>query len=252
MISITQDQAKKIKSIIERMFDNSVHDLLGTDIFGKKKVIMFSQGKPSHEIIKLFVEALGNRDPNKIEREALKHIIRTTQTYIESLKNKTISETLNIVNGSINKDGVSNQELFAKIKENLDKTAIHLKNIVETQTTTTRNVAKALTITKVGESNGVSDPIVFFVLNRSGSKVFKHCLNNHLLPDQITPRVFKLSEVGHEFLTHADREAGKISLSGQHVSCKCQISYLPPNFGFKNGSIAWKGLGYNEIEEQRK
>jgi intein/homing endonuclease len=238
MISLSPERSKQIKSIIERMFDRSVHDLLGTDIFGKKKVIMFSQGKPSHEIIKLFVTALGNKEPNKVEREALKHIISTTQTYIESLKNKTIADTLSTINGLINqKDGISNKALVDSIQDNFEKTANHLKAIVNTQMTTTRNVANALTISKVGESNGVEDPIVYFVLNRTGNTTCKHCVANHLLSDQITPKVFKLSEVGYEYLTHADRELGKVSLSGQHVHCFTESQMIHTDSGiftFKN------------------
>jgi hypothetical protein len=69
------------------------------------------------------------------------------------------------------------------------------------------------------------------------------------MPDKITPRVWKLSEI--KFSYHKKGESNP-SISGLHPHCRCSLTFLSPNFGFRDGQVSFMGLGHNEYLKQRR
>lgn len=92
---------------------------------------------------------------------------------------------------------------------------------------------------------------IYMTLNGMVHHNCNHCVNNHLHPDG-TPKVFKLSEVSMDYLSAEDRKNGKVSVAGQHNFCRCFFAIIMPGFGFKDGKLAWMGLGYDAYSEQNK
>ena len=86
----------------------------------------------------------------------------------------------------------------------------------------------------------------FNALHLTGSEEFVL----HLLPDKKTPRLWKLSEIGHEYHKKGDPNP---KLPGLHPNCRCKLTYLAQGFGFdKDGKVTWKGVDHDELEFQRK
>jgi hypothetical protein len=89
---------------------------------------------------------------------------------------------------------------------------------------------------------------VFFVIvsdDRTGP--YEYIL--HTLPDKKTPRVWRLSEIIHDYYKPGGQYP---SLCGLHPNCRCKLTYLAPGMGFnEDGKITWKGLDWNEFEYQR-
>ena len=79
----------------------------------------------------------------------------------------------------------------------------------------------------------------------------KFCIANHLLPDGITPRAYKMSEVSGGYLSQQDRKDGKISLAGQHPHCRCSMYFVPSGYGYKQGRFTFIGLNHDEFNHQR-
>jgi hypothetical protein len=75
------------------------------------------------------------------------------------------------------------------------------------------------------------------------------CRKIHLLPDNITPRVWLSSEVETGYhIKNSDRPCW----SGLHPNERCALTSLLPGFGFsKDGRVTWIGQGHNELEYQR-
>jgi hypothetical protein len=90
---------------------------------------------------------------------------------------------------------------------------------------------------------------VFFIVtidDVTGSEEFAL----HLLPDRKTPRLWKLSEIGHEYHKKGDNNP---KLAGLHPNCRCKLTYLANGFGFdEDGKVTYKSSEYNALEEQRK
>lgn len=80
----------------------------------------------------------------------------------------------------------------------------------------------------------------------------KVCRALYLHSDEITPKVYKLSEVAAQPI---DTKGGKKqipSIAPTHPNCRCLTSHLLPGWGFKDGKLHYFGEGYDEWEEQRK
>lgn len=74
------------------------------------------------------------------------------------------------------------------------------------------------------------------------------CKKLHLLPDEQTPRVWKMSEVGAGYHKKGD-PAPKVG--GLHPHDRCTIQTLPPGYGFEGGRITYIGKDHDEFAKQR-
>ena len=233
-------------------------DTIGMQFLGiipkitKTKRIIFSTSKNS--LTSLFLQALGTRNPNKDEEDTLKVILRIANGYVDSLKERTQSRVIQNINAYMldqgsKRENVSLGETKKIFREEMDKAGKHFKLIANTESNKTTNVGTALQIAKVGESNGESDPTVFFIVtvdDVTGSEEFIL----HLLPDKKTPRLWKLSEIGHEYHKKGDHNP---KMAGLHPNCRCKLTYLAEGFGFnEDGEVTYKSLEHDEFEIQRK
>jgi len=121
--------------------------------------------------------------------------------------------------------------------------------IANSESNKTANVGTALQISKVGESNGEDDPTVFFIVtvdDVTGPEEFVL----HLLKDRKTPRLWKLSEIGHEYHKKGDNNP---KMAGLHPNCRCKLTYMARGFGFDDdGNVTYKSSDYDALKEQRK
>lgn len=254
MKGISSSSVKIIHDLIDGLFDRMALQLIGeVPSLKNKKSIIFTS-KPNFTLAHLFLKSLGSQNPIPQEEEALKGILSTAEEYISSLRSRTKARAIESVNSYVKEQSLKNErastvEIKKKINEVLEKSKNEFKTIAEAESTKARNMGKALQIGKVAASQGVKDPSVFFVVIRDG-KTCKHCIKAHLMPDMITPKVYKLSEVKFSYLTK-EQKGNSASISGQHPHCRCSLSFLAEGFGFKNGQISWIGTDHNEYRTQR-
>jgi hypothetical protein len=250
---ISSTGKEKIKELIEQLFDRISAKLLGKiPALRNKKNIFFSANDKG--LANLFLQSLGNRNPNSIEQDVIKGLLSSSYGYLEALKHNTTSNVVEQVDGLIKQSAISgeivNQEQIEKaIKEHLEKARNNLKNITESEGTKVRNVGSATDIARVSAEKGIEDPNVFFNVIRD-KFTCKYCIENHLHKDG-TPKVFKLSEIKHGFLSTAEKKNGECSICGQHTGCRCSLQYLSPGYGFKNGKLSFISLNHDEWKKQR-
>lgn len=120
--------------------------------------------------------------------------------------------------------------------------------IVNSQSTSARNMGTLEGISKVNTASGIADPTVFFIIVRDGEACHE-CTHLHLLANKITPRVWKLSEVASGYHERGEEFP---SVLGLHPDCRCTISTLMPGFGFNAaGMVKYIGPDYDEYRVQR-
>jgi len=74
------------------------------------------------------------------------------------------------------------------------------------------------------------------------------CKKLHLMDDMTTPRVWKLSDLGHGYHKRGE-ESPKVN--GLHPACRCTLTMLTPGFGFSDqGKIKWVKLEHDEHAAQ--
>jgi len=234
-----------ISGILDSFFDQTADDLLSPE-FKKVKYgrsFIFSSF-PESSLPSVFKLAIGGKESlSHTENELLTKVLKNVDNYIDSLRAKTkanmISEIDAYLSESSLKSVIPKKEVIESVViKNLDKAKTHLATISEAEATRIRNLGRVVSIAKSSASIGVEDPDVYIV--RDGATCH-YCIHNHLMPDKVTPRVFKLSEVKMSFLSKEDKEQGEVSCYGQHPSCRCSLNQLPRYFGFKKGKLSYTG-----------
>jgi ribosomal protein L31 len=221
MKNLKQDTRNSIEKTVDRLFDRLSYYFLGFVPKRGKKIYFFTE-KPQTTLANLFVQAMRNRSPNEIEKEAAKGLLKTASKFIESLKEKTANNIIDKIDAlhkesHLKQKDVNISEIKDILNTEMSKAKSHFKMIAETESTKTRNTGIAMDIAKINTELGIQDPLVAFSVVRD-NVTCKHCLSNHLHPDG-TPKVFRLSEVKQSYLSSEDRKSGEVSVCGQHPHC---------------------------------
>jgi hypothetical protein len=195
-----------------------------------------------------------NRNPNTVERDVLKSILQSADGYIQSLKSKTQSNVAEGLDGLIRTAKLqdrraSQEEVQAILDEEFRKAGNHLKIIAEAEGTKFRNMGTMMDISKMASSIGDDDPTVFFIMVRD-NVTCKECIRLHAMPDGITPKLYKFSELQNSY---HKRGQNSPSIFGLHPSCRCTLAYLSKSFGFnEKGKLKYVEQDYVAYKVQRE
>ncbi len=255
MFGLSSSGKTKIKQAIEDMFDSLALKLIGNHPkLQNRKVAIFSS-ENHYGLANLFIQALGNRKLNTVENDFLRGLLDSSYGYVESLKNKTMSNIAEKIDGiaqeaKLRGTRVSNEEINETLQKELDKSKSHLIKITEAEGTKVRNMGATVEIGRMASELKDEDPNVYFVVKRD-AHTCQDCIRNHLHPDG-TPKIFKLSEVKYTYLSSAERKSGLVSICGAHPHCRCSLSYLAKNFTFKNNKLAYHSEDHDEYTFQKE
>lgn len=254
MFGISSTGKDKIKELVEHLFDRISLKLLGNIPSLKNRKNLFFSADKHVGLANLFVQAMNNKQPNILEEDVLKGLLDSSHGYIEALKNTTRSNIVEQVDGLIkeakaNGRTVNEDEVKEVLMKEFKKAKSAIKMTAESSGTKIRNVGSVMDIARVASERGINDPNVFFSVIRDRNTC-QWCIKNHLREDG-TPRVFKLSEIRHGFLSTEEKKAGEVSVCGAHPECRCTISYLSPGFGFKWGKLEYISQYHDEYSKQR-
>ena len=245
---------ESIERLIKNRFDSITMKFLGLvpDQL-KDKSIVFSTAK-EESMVSLFLRALGNKKPNSIEEQTLKTMLRVTSGYMDALRDRTAAKIMHEIDShattqSLKKQPPSVKQIDSIIKDGMGKAGHQLKMIVNSESNKSANTGTALQIAKIADSKGESDPTVFFIVVKDEVTGPEEWVL-HLLPDKVTPRLWKLSEIGAGYHKVGDPEP---KLPGLHPNCRCKLTYLPEGWGFnKQGKVAFINLTHDEFKVQRE
>ena len=240
---------KAIHAAVDALFDRAKTRLLGVPT-GKRLEISFN---PLYSLSGLFLAA-GRQEGVEPREEILRSLQRIAGAYLDSSREKTKARVLQQVqaymadaqNQGIKIDvktvlGGQLADLWADVK-------VDVKRIVETETTTARNVGIFDAIGRIGALSGKKDPNVFFVTVRDQHRC-DECTRLHMMPDQVTPRVWKLSDVGSGY---HKRGQSQPKVGGLHPHCRCMLTHLLPGYGFDaSGRVTYIAAGHDEYENQQ-
>jgi hypothetical protein len=254
VFGISSSGKDNIIKIVEEMFDSISLSFIGDIPKLKNKKLLVISSERNFGLANLFVQAMQNKTPNPIEQDILKSILNSAHGYIESLKNKTASNIVERIDGLAREASLKNQkmdedEVQAILNEEMKRTSSNLQSLVESESTKFRNLGNAMEISRVASSLEDMDPTVFFVVVRD-NKLCSECRRLHLMPDGVTPRLWKLSELKQGYGKRGDETP---SLFNRHPNCRCTLTYLSSGFSFdKKGKIAYRSENFNALEWQRK
>jgi len=253
MFGISSASKEAISKVVEDIFDRIALGLIGDIPRLKHKKLLLISSQPNYGLANLFVQAMGNKTLNPIEADTLKSLLESSHGYLESLKNRTRSNVTERIDGAIKEAQIRKQKVGQDIVESvmedeMSKAKAHLKTIVESESTKLRNVGALMDISRVAASISDADPTVFFVVVKD-NVTCKECIKLHLMPDGVTPRLWKLSELKQSY----HKRGGDFpSAFGLHPHCRCTLTYLTKGFGFSvNGLLKYVNANYDAYSAQR-
>ena len=75
------------------------------------------------------------------------------------------------------------------------------------------------------------------------------CTRLHMMPDGVTPKVWKLSDVGSGYHKKGQSQP---KVGGLHPHCRCMLTHLLSGYGFDaSGRVTYIAAGHDEYENQR-
>lgn len=253
MFGVSANGKDAIVLVVEKMFDRLAMLFVG-DIprLRNSKNILFSY-MPSNGLAGLFVQSIGNRSPNLVERDVMRSLLTSADGHIQGLKaitGATVTERVDALarEARIQGRSVNMEEVEKIISEEMAKAKIKMQIIAEAESTKFRNMGSMVDIAKVAASQGETDPTVFFILTKDGSTC-KECIRLHLMSDQVTPRLWKLSELKQGWHKRGEETP---CVSGLHPHCRCALTMLASGWSFNSsGLIEYKEQGHDELQVQR-
>ena len=253
MIGLSSKVKDALNDVIEDIFDRIALDFIGDIPKLREKKRLVISGQRNFGLAHLFVQAMGNKTPNPLERDALKSLLESSYGYIESLKSKTKSNITERLDGlsreaQIKKSKLTEEQVQEVLSEEFSKAKSHMQAIVESESTKLRNLGSMMDISRAAAGIGDSDPTVFFVVIKDNTTC-KECIRLHLMPDMITPRLWKFSQLKQGYHKRGEYNA---SAFGLHPHCRCTLTYLSKGFGFDDmGKVTFIGEGHDAYKKQK-
>jgi hypothetical protein len=244
---------------------NALFTRMKARLFGKKyepKAIRFGvtgfdkpvQYRPDLSMPNLFEEAARAEGfkPNKsLQNSVTEGIEQYLDAHQELAKAKvraavqTALSEAEAAQEEVNLPKVLKQELNAVMK----KVSSDVSNVVDSELGRAKNLSTLDAITKANVVIGIEDPIVVFI-GPNDQHTCKDCKRLFFMPDGVTPRVWKMSELSHGYGKH---NCAAPTTGVLHNHCRHSPSTMMPGFGFdQNGKIHYIDPGFDVYKHQHE
>lgn len=250
---LTPTAVKLINKAVDELFDRLHERVRGDKAWshgGKRLRIAF---KKENTLQGLF-EAASKEEGVNPHVDVVKPLLNIASAYVDAVREKTKAKVVQGVQSFIQeaatKGVATNVEtvLGGHLADVWKETTNDIKRIIETETTVVRNTGLMDGILRTNAMMGVEDPTVFFIIVRDGNACGE-CTRLHMLDDGVTPRVWKMSELGSGYHKKGDANP---KVGGLHPHCRCQLGTLMPGFGFNGaGRVSYIAPGHDEYAKQR-
>lgn len=275
---LTKEIQELIEKIVKKAFTGFRLNLLGPEKVNKAFLFTLrgSDFDPKTTLTStyLFANSLNSTNENSIDKTTIKRINDVAENYIDQLEQKTIADITRKVGDKFaeiqNEAKFKNispqdvlfspfgQEILEQLKKELleqkkriDKAA---STIAEHELYNAQNYGAFDGVIAAAKSLGISDPNVVKI-GVLDDKRCHHCWHLWTLPDKITPKVYKLSELSS---APGDWKSPNPSISPTHPNCRDVLVTIMPGFGFNQaGKIIYKGYDpetgelWDEYKHQR-
>lgn len=249
-ITLGKGAVRVIHAAIDKLFDRLKARVLGGGYTDKKVRVGIV---PDLTLPGLFRQA-SVEERNRPNIELMESLMRTAEGYLEAQRVATKTKTVHAVESFLREAEHRGEEadmstvLGGQLSSIMESAEDGVKKIVDTEATHVRNVGTLDGILKVNTAAGVDDPTVFFIVVRD-EHLCDECKRLHLLDDEVTPRVWKLSQLGHGYHKRGEENP---KLGGLHPHCRCSLGTLLPGYGFKAGMVHYISPDHDEYSKQHE
>jgi uncharacterized protein YqgV (UPF0045/DUF77 family) len=240
---------KEIRNEVDDVYDRIRSRFLG-DKYKKKGIVFEVKNDTLDEFFKKILELEGG-EYNKDVLDTLKDVCGS---YLDASREKAKAQVINAIQAIIRESVLSGEvpNIRTAIEGQMTKVwgdaSKHVETILNAEINTAKNVSILEGITEYNAKIGVDDPVVFFVIVRDGA-VCSECIRLHMLPDGVTPRLWKMSDVGSGYHKKGENNP---KIGGLHPHCRCQLTTLLPGYGFNAaGKVTYISKDHDEYAKQQ-
>lgn len=220
---------KVIEKEVDKLYDKAIVRYLGP--WALDKVIFFGskkeQEKWEKENVKPFmtlpglITASALQNGGQPSEELTEQLIDNVKEYFDAYRAQTKAQVRARVQNFVREAAISGKEVNPKVVLGGQLTDVwkgataQAKRLVDTESTTARNLGGLEAVVEVSKKQGIDDPTVAFLSIKDKYRCGE-CTRLHTLDDGVTPRVWKLSEVGHGYHKKGQQEP---KIGGLHPNC---------------------------------
>jgi hypothetical protein len=241
--------AQFISDAVDEVFDRLVVRALGPGVVDKQIFVAFDRKASLPGLYESAAEAEGHTP----DTELLDSLLRISHGYLDATREKAKSKILQSVQAQLgNAKRVGPKKFRTALRGELedlwDSVSSDVERVLDTEANHVKNIGVMDGIVKVNASQGVEDPVVFFVVVRD-DVTCSECLRLHVCGDGHTPKLWRLSEIGSGY--HKKGEPNP-KIGGLHPHCRCTLTTLLPGYGFDAaGKVEYKHEGYDALKVQQ-
>lgn len=191
-------------------------------------------GPPHESLPGIFHAAAGERDAASIR--VIKPYLESLRHHLDARKAQTKADLVRALDAA---------EPEA-VRSACDRSVRDLERLLETETTSVRNLGALHAVAGKAEALGIADPVVAFVVSRAGACA--ECVRLHLTPSG-EPRAWLQSELGHGYHRKGEDNA---KIGGLHPRCRCSLVFVPPGYGYRGGKLSYFSRDYSILDDQRQ
>ncbi len=254
VVRLGRGATKKVNQAIDDLFDKSKVRFLGPQsVIGKRIYITYDRTLSLPGVF----EAGSYEEAVKPDLDVLNSLLEVAASYMDAYRERTKARVIHEINGALAEakhlGGMSQGDFRNMVNVKLADVWADVYNqvhtLVDTEVSHAKNVSVLDGIIGANLNAGVNDPVVYFVVVRD-NLLCDECKRLHLMEDGVTPRLYKLSELGHGY--HKKGQDNP-KIGGLHPHCRCTLVTLLPNYGFtKDGMIKYVKRGHDEFSAQRE
>lgn len=215
------------------------------------------------------VDLLRDTSRKTVRSSALKYLKEHAGQFIDKFATKASTDIGTIINQnllihnqqmkSVTKDtlasGVATHKAAKRIAQELRaKTKDLYKDwdrVVTTEMAQAQNLGALDAITENSKGKAHNE-IYVYKIGVIDDKRCKVCEKLWTLPDGVTPKVYRLSELTANGTNYGKKTADwKATVETTHPNCRDFLMELPISWGFQNGALTYIKEGWNECKKQR-
>jgi hypothetical protein len=237
----SQNTIKKIHAAIDKLFERLKDRVLGIHIHDKS--IAITTTRPDLTLAGLATAAAAV-DGARLSKPTLAATLHVASSYLDSAKERAKALIVNEVVTARDPEAT----LGGQLSEVWSKVTSDVERIVDSEAQRHKAIGTLEGISMINLQAGIEDPSVFFVIVRD-QHVCSECKRLHMSDDGVTPRMYKLSEVGAGYHKKGDPNP---KVAGLHPHCRCGMATMLPGYGFDGGGkVRFVAVGHDEFAQQR-
>ena len=279
-MALSNKAQKKIAQLIEDYKDLMTLKTVGPGALSRKRLrdlVLKGMIKKDASLVSPVIEAYlktheqaidGSPAPMDVRQGAISFLERQMQRYSEKAVTNLTTDIVGTLEAHIHpefeqKEGAAiyealkdpklfKQNLRSLLNDKVEQWEYRWRTVVTTELSRASNFGAMDAIIHNNHGQDPAQITVFKSGNKPGEGSCETCSKLWYLPDGVTPKTYKLSELMANGSNHGKKKAEWMAtIDNTHPNESHTLHELKPGYGFQGGEIAWIDVNHDEFNHQK-